>query len=49
MQAYLSTSSWFALPGFETMTFLSPSQIYTIPLMFLVLILVADLARVCRT
>lgn len=45
MQAYLSTSSWFALPGFETMTFLSPSQIYTIPLMFLVLILVADLAR----
>lgn len=45
LEGYVAISSWFRLPGFETMTFLSPSQIYTIPILFLVLILIGDLAR----
>lgn len=45
MQAEVRVADWFRMPGFETMTFLSPSQIYTIPLLFLAVLGLTDLIR----
>ncbi|MFN2320162.1 MAG: hypothetical protein ABR500_10855 [Dermatophilaceae bacterium] len=45
MEAEVRVAQWFSMPGFETMTFLSPSQIYTIPILFLTLIPLVDLIR----
>lgn len=45
MQATMRFSDGFTLPGFETMTFLSPSQIYGIPVMLLAIVSVLDILR----